>query len=115
MVVIIAVKIKYIKMNPKQFIHPRGKLIRCPGCGGMVQMPCMSCYYANNRTYPVEVIEATRHKRPSGRRKCIVCGKVKVSKYFRQGDNTTVDSRMYNHICYNCKRIRNQEKESENE
>ena len=26
------------------FIPPTGPLMRCPGCGGRVQMPCLLCY-----------------------------------------------------------------------
>ena len=26
------------------FIPPTGPLVRCPGCGGRVQMPCLLCY-----------------------------------------------------------------------
>ncbi|MCC6125869.1 MAG: hypothetical protein IT426_12955 [Pirellulales bacterium] len=26
------------------FQPPRGLHFRCPGCGGMVQMPCLACY-----------------------------------------------------------------------
>lgn len=25
------------------FVVPGGPLVRCPGCGGMVQMPCLAC------------------------------------------------------------------------
>jgi hypothetical protein len=27
-----------------QFIAPAGRAVRCCGCGGMVQMPCLACY-----------------------------------------------------------------------
>lgn len=26
------------------FVHPAGLPVRCPGCGGKVQMPCLLCY-----------------------------------------------------------------------
>ncbi len=26
------------------FVPPSGPLHRCPGCGGLVQMPCLVCY-----------------------------------------------------------------------
>lgn len=26
------------------FTPPTGPLVRCPGCGGRVQMPCLLCY-----------------------------------------------------------------------
>jgi hypothetical protein len=26
------------------FIPPTGKPVRCPGCGGLAQMPCLLCY-----------------------------------------------------------------------
>jgi len=29
---------------PGDFVPPSGPLRRCPGCGGMVQMPCLLCH-----------------------------------------------------------------------
>ena len=29
--------------QPGDFIPPAGRPTRCPGCGGMVQMPCLAC------------------------------------------------------------------------
>ena len=26
------------------FIPPAGRPVRCPGCGGLAQMPCLTCY-----------------------------------------------------------------------
>ncbi len=26
------------------FISPAGRPVRCPGCGGLAQMPCLACY-----------------------------------------------------------------------
>ncbi|MCR4413099.1 MAG: winged helix-turn-helix transcriptional regulator [Thermoguttaceae bacterium] len=26
-----------------EYTPPRGKPVRCPGCGGLVQMPCLAC------------------------------------------------------------------------
>lgn len=31
------------------FIPPEGRPARCPGCGAMVQMPCLLCYLRANR------------------------------------------------------------------
>ena len=27
-----------------RFIPPTGQPVRCPGCGGLTQMPCLVCY-----------------------------------------------------------------------
>jgi len=32
------------------FIPPAGMPVRCPGCGGMVQMPCLLCYIRARKT-----------------------------------------------------------------
>jgi hypothetical protein len=26
------------------FVPPAGRPVRCSGCGGLVQMPCLACY-----------------------------------------------------------------------
>jgi hypothetical protein len=31
------------------FIPPTGLPVRCPGCGGKVQMPCLLCYIRTRR------------------------------------------------------------------
>ena len=31
------------------FMPPSGAPVRCPGCGGKVQMPCLLCYIRNAR------------------------------------------------------------------
>ncbi len=31
------------------FIPPTGKPMRCPGCGGLAQMPCLLCYLRAKR------------------------------------------------------------------
>jgi hypothetical protein len=28
----------------ERFVPPTGTAVRCPGCGGKVQMPCLLCY-----------------------------------------------------------------------
>jgi len=30
--------------NEIHFMPPAGPPIRCPGCGGLAQMPCLACY-----------------------------------------------------------------------
>lgn len=30
--------------GPGEFVAPAGPPRRCPGCGGLVQMPCLVCY-----------------------------------------------------------------------
>ncbi len=32
------------------FVPPHGRVKRCPGCGGMVQMPCLLCFIRNRPT-----------------------------------------------------------------
>lgn len=32
------------RSDPDDFAPPRGLTRRCPGCGGMVQMPCLLCH-----------------------------------------------------------------------
>ncbi len=32
------------------FIVPQGLPVRCPGCGGLVQMPCLLCHLRNLRS-----------------------------------------------------------------
>jgi len=29
--------------------YPQGKPVRCPGCGALVQMPCLACWLRNRR------------------------------------------------------------------
>ena len=31
------------------FSHPAGRAVRCPDCGGLVQMPCLACYLRRSR------------------------------------------------------------------
>jgi len=44
-----------------QLTEPSGEFVRCPSCGGMVQMPCLACYFLSGHEYPKEVIEAAQH------------------------------------------------------
>jgi hypothetical protein len=32
------------RWEDRGFIPPDGEPVRCPGCGGLVQMPCLLCY-----------------------------------------------------------------------
>ncbi len=34
---------RFFRMD-MHFIPPAGRPIRCSGCGGLVQMPCLACY-----------------------------------------------------------------------
>jgi hypothetical protein len=34
------------------FIPPAGLPVRCPGCGGLVQMPCLLCYIRARNAKP---------------------------------------------------------------
>jgi predicted XRE-type DNA-binding protein len=36
--------------NNNHFIHPAGRPIRCGGCGGLVQMPCLACHVRRIKT-----------------------------------------------------------------
>jgi len=33
-----------IIQGDSQFVAPAGRAVRCSGCGGLVQMPCLACY-----------------------------------------------------------------------
>lgn len=55
-------------------IPPAGPLQRCPECGGMVQMPCLVCYFANCETYPDSILEAWLDPSSTDEsRRCIRC------------------------------------------
>ena len=32
------------RLREDRFIMPAGPPLRCPGCGGMAQMPCLACH-----------------------------------------------------------------------
>ena len=32
------------RIREESFITPAGPPVRCPGCGGMAQMPCLACH-----------------------------------------------------------------------
>lgn len=32
------------RIRKDSFIAPAGPPVRCPGCGGMAQMPCLACH-----------------------------------------------------------------------
>lgn len=32
------------RMREDSFLAPAGPPVRCPGCGGMAQMPCLACH-----------------------------------------------------------------------
>jgi hypothetical protein len=49
--------------NEGGFVPPAGLPVRCPGCGGRVQMPCLLCYIREMRA------EGGRGKENGGRRK----------------------------------------------
>ena len=86
------------------FIRPHGLLIRCPGCGGMVQMPYLSCYLACGEKYPDSVMALYRH--PAVRltaQKCIRCNKTKTTKVFRGDIQATGCSHMHFHTCASCR------------
>lgn len=38
------------------FIPPTGLPVRCPGCGGRVQMPCLLCHLRQQIRRPTELI-----------------------------------------------------------
>ena len=35
--------LQFFRMD-MHFIPPAGRPVRCSGCGGLVQMPCLACY-----------------------------------------------------------------------
>jgi DNA-binding XRE family transcriptional regulator len=66
-------------------VHPSGEYVRCPGCGGMVQMPCLACYFnKREQKYPDCVLESFRNPKPKSLTKCCIsCGKTKPIGEFR--------------------------------
>lgn len=86
------------------FIRPNGPLVRCPECGGMVQMPCLSCYLECGEKYPASIMKL--YNKPEVEpcsRKCIKCGKTKTAEAFR-GDVLTVEgTHMHFHTCSVCR------------
>lgn len=49
---------------------PKGEFVRCPGCGGMVQMPCLLCYIDDGKRITSGVPNVSI-------RRCQQCGKTK--------------------------------------
>ena len=86
------------------FIRPNGPLVRCPECGGMVQMPCLSCYLECGEKYPASIMALYNHPAVQlSSRKCIKCGKTKTLDDFR-GDVSGADGMdMHFHTCATCR------------
>jgi predicted XRE-type DNA-binding protein len=47
----------------KHFITPAGQPVRCSGCGGLVQMPCLACYIRQWRTRRNMAVRSRRQGR----------------------------------------------------
>lgn len=87
-------------------ITPDGELVRCPVCGYMVQMPCLSCFLHNGYKYPKEVLDVMKSKNPIAQtRKCIVCGKVKTNDKFSDESTKSLGVLNYSRICNECSRL----------
>jgi transcriptional regulator with XRE-family HTH domain len=60
------------------FVPPTGLPVRCPGCGGKVQMPCLLCYMrarkprekAPQSSHVAKPAKATLVRRPHGSCEC---------------------------------------------
>ncbi len=39
----------WIRRRDDDFTPPTGRYMRCPGCGGLAQMPCLACYVRTTR------------------------------------------------------------------
>jgi len=90
-------------------VPPSGSYVRCPGCGGMVQMPCLLCYFQKNGIgYPKEVLEAYRHPKPVPlTKRCSSCEKDKLVASFEQSDSAVNGVTMIRSICFECRRQHN--------
>jgi len=64
-------------------VSPSGDFVRCPECGGMVQMPCLECYVDNGGKHLFSIVEKTINPVPAAtHRVCRVCNKRKPIRYF---------------------------------
>lgn len=79
---------KKLMMVSNVFIEPSGPFMRCPSCGAMVRMPCMSCYHTYG-AYPDSVLLAYLNVGSvPKKRKCVKCGKTKpISKFGKESDS----------------------------
>jgi hypothetical protein len=48
--------------NDMYFIPPAGRPVRCAGCGGLVQMPCLACYVRKWRRGDIMLTGSERDK-----------------------------------------------------
>ncbi len=46
--------------RPRDVLMPSGPLVRCPGCGGRAQMPCMLCRVQKQQDAEQEFLRAAR-------------------------------------------------------
>jgi hypothetical protein len=44
----------------RDMLAPSGPLVRCPGCGGKVQLPCLSCQVARRREREEQLLRELR-------------------------------------------------------
>jgi hypothetical protein len=85
--------------------HPSGAYVRCPGCGGIVQMPCLACFLANGNAHLDCVKSATeRTSETEKTRKCVKC--LQVLPVSRFGGKTYEDAgvvRIRYRTCRSCR------------
>lgn len=93
------------KNDPHRFCKPTGMTVRCPCCGAMVQMPCLSCYIANGECYPPEVMEATKNPKERQKTKvCLHCRKtLPIKEFGREDHGDNVGTRFIYSTCHSCR------------
>lgn len=89
------------------FTFPTGQYVRCPGCGGIAQMPCLICYLDNNGKYPECVwdIYSNPPQQPVTR-KCIKCLRSKPIIEFGLENCASLSMKMRYSVCTECRRQR---------
>jgi NAD-dependent SIR2 family protein deacetylase len=82
---------------------PTGDFVRCPTCGGKVQMPCLACRLSEGRISE-QIMDLCLHpKQKPKTKKCRVCGKEKLIIQF---GNETLKMAGYRTIYTTCQSCR---------
>jgi hypothetical protein len=93
-----------VSLSCKDTSPPTGQYVRCPGCGGMVQMPCLSCYMSNGEEYPDCVVNAAFNPAETKTtRTCIRCRLVLPIERFGNEHSEEGGSGMVYSTCYSCR------------
>ena len=80
---------------------PYGPLVRCPGCGGMVLMPCLLCYVTNGK----KSSDCHSTITPPEDRVCILCHERKPAVEFRSDVTEAGGELRCYHTCFQCRGI----------